>query len=149
MSPPGNGRFNEAAGETRRLFSSRAACGFAASRCRAADNSLRGECCAFIAPMEKRFASRNGGQTLTETGDNLLTLRILRPLRLGVCGEFSDYSLEDFGWPSGRTRLDCRPDALCQHPDFKRYGLDQSNETLGRARPQTGYLRGFVGTARR
>jgi predicted dehydrogenase len=35
-------------------------------------------------------------------------LRILRPLRLGVCGEFSDYSFEGFGWPSGRTRLDCR-----------------------------------------
>ena len=72
----------------------------------------------------------------TETRDSLLTLRILRPLRLGVCDEFSDYSLEGFGWPSGRTRLDCRPNALCQHPDFKRYRLDQSNETLGRARPK-------------
>jgi hypothetical protein len=47
---------------------------------------------------------------------SLLTLRILRPLRLGVCGEFSDYSLEGFGWPSGRTRLDCGPDALCGCP---------------------------------
>src|SRR5471030_1775590 len=78
------------------------------------------------------FVSR---QTFTETGDSLLTLRILRPLRLGVCGEFSDYSFESLGWPSGRTRLDCRPNALCQHPDFKRDRLDQSNETLGRARP--------------
>jgi hypothetical protein len=50
------------------------------------------------------FVSR---QTFTETEDSLLTLRIF-PLRLGVCGEFSDYSLEGFGWPSGRTRLDCQ-----------------------------------------
>jgi hypothetical protein len=92
-------------------------------------------CCAFSAPMKKRSARRNGRQTFTETGDSLLALRILRPLRLGVCGEFSDYSLEGFGWPSARTRLDRRPDALCQHPDFKRYRLDQSNQTLGRARP--------------
>jgi hypothetical protein len=53
----------------------------------------------------------------------------------GICGEFSDYSFEGFGWPSRRTRLACRPNALCQHPDFKRYRLDQSNETVGRASP--------------
>jgi hypothetical protein len=76
--------------------------------------------------MKKRSARPNGRQTFTETGDSLLTLCIFRPLRLGACGEFSDYSLEGFGWPSGRPRLDCRPDALCQHPDF---GTDWTNRT--------------------
>jgi hypothetical protein len=56
-------------------------------------------------------------------------------LLLPEYAEFSDYSLEGFGWPSGRTRLDCRPNALCQHTNFKRGTLDKSNEMLGRARP--------------
>jgi hypothetical protein len=54
-------------------------------------------------------------------------LRILGPLRLGVCGEFSDYNLEGFGWSSGRTRLDA---------DLTRYvsilissGTDWTNRT--------------------
>jgi hypothetical protein len=94
----------------------------------------RRRCCAFSAPNKKRSARRNGLQTFAGTGDSLLMLRILRPLRLGVCGEFSDYSLEGFGWPTGRARVTGRANALCQHPDFKRYRLDQSNETLGCAR---------------
>jgi hypothetical protein len=32
-------------------------------------------------------------------------LRILRPLRLGVCGEFSDYSLVLAGHPEGRASI--------------------------------------------
>jgi hypothetical protein len=52
-----------------------------------------------VPPPNVCFDSR---QTFTETGDSLLTLRILRPLRLGVCDEFSDYSLKGFGWPSRR-----------------------------------------------
>jgi hypothetical protein len=56
--------------------------------------------------MKNQCGRQNGRQTLTETGDSLPTLRILRPLRLGVCGEFSDYSLEGSGWSSGRKRLD-------------------------------------------
>jgi hypothetical protein len=85
-----------------------------------------------VPPIECMLDSR---QTFTETGDSFLTLRILRPSSLGVCGEFSDFSFESLGWPSGRMRLDCRPNAVCQHPDFKRYRLDQSNQTHGRARP--------------
>jgi hypothetical protein len=86
--------------------------------------------------VKNRSARRNGRQTFTETGDSLLALRILRPLRLGVCGEFSDYSLEGFGWPSGRARLDCRPNALCQRPDFKRDRLDQSTKRLAARAPK-------------
>ena len=47
------------------------------------------------------FASR---PTFTETGDSLLTLRILRPLRLGVCGEFSVLKVLA-GHPEGRASL--------------------------------------------
>ena len=99
--------------------------------------------------MKNRSAPGMYVRESPEIGDSLLTLRILRPLRLGVCGEFSDYSFESLGWASGRTRVAGRPNALCQHPDFKRSRLDQSNETLGRARPQTRHLRKFIRAAGR
>src|ERR1700694_761007 len=43
----------------------------------------------------------------------------------GACREFSDYDFEGLGWPSGWARLNHRIDALCQHPDVKRIGLDR------------------------
>jgi hypothetical protein len=48
----------------------------------------------------------------------------------GACREFSDYNFEGLGGPSRWARLD----ALCQHPDVKRIGLDRPDAAPGRAR---------------
>lgn len=52
----------------------------------------------------------------------------------GACREFSDYDFEGSGGPSGRARLRCRTDALRQHPDVKRIGLDRPDAPVGSAR---------------
>jgi hypothetical protein len=52
----------------------------------------------------------------------------------GACREFSDYDFKGLGGPSGWARLRHRTDSLCQHPDFKRIGLDRPDAAVGRAR---------------
>ena len=67
-----------------------------------------------------------------KTRDSLRVLRTFSRCVSRYFGEFSDHHFESFGRPSGRMGFACGFDALCQHPDFKRYGLDQSNEATRR-----------------
>jgi hypothetical protein len=56
-------------------------------------------------------------QTLTQESEIALSFNEL-PLRLGACGEFSDYGLEGFGRSSGWPGLACRRQARGSHPNI-------------------------------
>ncbi len=67
----------------------------------------------------------------------------------GVCREFSDYNFKSLGGPSGWARLRHRTDALCQHPDVKRIGLDRPDATVGRSRAKARNFCQFICAAGR
>ena len=78
-------------------------------------------------------------------GESELALRFSKlPLRLGACGEFSDYGVESIGWSPGWTRLAPRAQACGRHPDVQRIRLDRPNETPRRAGPRPRYLQPII-----
>ena len=103
-------------------------------------------CCAFSTPASKsvhyRMSVHNSTDSNARERDSFAFNEL--PLRLGACGEFSDYSLEGFGRSSGWPRLACRRQARGSHPNVQRTRLDRPDETPGRTRPRPRYLQSII-----
>jgi hypothetical protein len=108
-------------------------------------------CCAVSTPASKVFSIECYVHDSTDSsGESEIALPFnVLSLRLGACGEFSNYSIEGIGRSSGRPRLARRTKARGSNSDFQRTRLDQPDETPCCARPTPRYLQSIICSTRR
>ena len=105
----------------------------------AADNAEGRRCCT-ISTTSLKSVSAGCTSTTRAIGCPFGKL----PLRLGACGEFSDYGAEGIGWSSRWSRLDRRPPPRGMHTNVLRKRLDRPNEAPCCARAKPRYLQSII-----